>query len=166
MSSTHGRHPLIQYSYSKCFGGNAYYEPGTITATAKILMERLRDKKKCFLGDHVGVVEYHPQSRLLDRHNEINLDADLDCSDQEGRPPFTFHLPVSKDYSRAEVKPSLGDQCVTHVCPSMTTVMRLENNLKLIEYGPGSSNCYMSNDLSNALYEVVQNVPGYFTRYQ
>ncbi|XP_078685641.1 uncharacterized protein LOC144918604 [Branchiostoma floridae x Branchiostoma belcheri] len=134
----HGKASSTPTFYTKCFGGNAYYDPGTITATAKILMERLRDKKKCFLGDHIGVAEYHPQSRLFDRHNEINLDADLDCSDQEGRPPFTFHLPVSKDYSRAEVKPSLGDQCVTHVCPNMTTVMRLENNLQVFEYSPAT----------------------------
>ncbi|XP_066294040.1 uncharacterized protein [Branchiostoma lanceolatum] len=124
--------------YTKCFGGNAYYEPSTITSTAKKLMERLRDKKKCILGDHVGVAEYHPQSRLFDRYNEIDLDADLDCSDQEGRPPFTFHLPVSKDYSRTEARPSLGDQCDTHECPKMTTIMGLENNLKIIEYAPAS----------------------------
>ncbi|XP_078687235.1 uncharacterized protein LOC144919620 [Branchiostoma floridae x Branchiostoma belcheri] len=134
----HGKASSTPTFYTKCFGGNAYYEPGTITATAKILMERLGDKKKCFLGDHIGVAEYHPQSRLFDRHNEINLDPDLDCSDQEGRPPFTFHLPVSKDYSRAEVKPSLDDQCVTHVCPNMTTVMRLENNLQVFEYSPAT----------------------------
>ncbi|CAH1272180.1 HEBP2 [Branchiostoma lanceolatum] len=120
--------------YSKCFGGNAYYEPTTITSTAKMLMERLRDKKKCFLGDHISVVEYHPQSRLFDRYNEIDLDADLDCSDQEGRPPFTFHLPVSKDYSRTEARPSLGDRCDTHECPKITTIMGLENNLKIVEY--------------------------------
>ncbi|XP_019618421.1 PREDICTED: uncharacterized protein LOC109465506 [Branchiostoma belcheri] len=154
--------------YSKCFGGNAYYEPTTITSTAKILMERLRDKKKCFLGDHVSVVEYHPQSRLFDRHNEINLDVDLDCSDQEGRPPFTFHLPVSKDYSRAEVKPSLGDQCVTHVCPNMTTIMRLENNLKLIEYGPvkwiysklPAKNCYGTKSYHKALNPLLSYLNG------
>ncbi|XP_066294041.1 uncharacterized protein [Branchiostoma lanceolatum] len=120
--------------YSKCFGGNAYYEPTTITSTAKMLMERLRDKKKCFLGDHISVVEYHPQSRLFDRYNEINLDADLDCSDQEGRPPFTFHLPVSKDYSRTEARPSLGDQCDTHECEEHSVIMKLENNLKIIDY--------------------------------
>ncbi|CAH1272181.1 HEBP2 [Branchiostoma lanceolatum] len=120
--------------YSKCFGGNAYYEPTTITSTAKMLMERLRDKKKCFLGDHISVVEYHPQSRMFDRYNEINLDADLDCSDQEGRPPFTFHLPVSKDYSRTEARPSLGDRCDTHECEELSVIMKLKNNLKIIDY--------------------------------
>ncbi|XP_078603992.1 uncharacterized protein LOC144877817 [Branchiostoma floridae x Branchiostoma japonicum] len=125
--------------YSKCFGGNAYYEPTTITSTAKLLMERLKDKKKCFLGDHISVVEYHPQYRLFDRHNEIHLDADPDCSDQEGRPEFTFNLPLSKDYSRTDMRPSLGDQCDTHhQCPNTTAIMRLENNLEMFQYAPGS----------------------------
>eukprot|EP00058_Branchiostoma_floridae_P010884 XP_002596372.1 hypothetical protein BRAFLDRAFT_76181 [Branchiostoma floridae] len=152
--------------YSKCFGGNAYYEPTTIASTAKMLMERLKDKKKCFLGDHISVVEYHPQYRLFDRHNEvlktvfiimiifklpmqesrrannnlglIHLDADPDCSDQEGRPEFTFNLPLSKDYSRTDMRPSLGDQCDTHhQCPNTTTIMRLENNLEMFQYAPG-----------------------------
>ncbi|XP_035685266.1 uncharacterized protein LOC118421869 [Branchiostoma floridae] len=130
----HGKTAGSSPIYTKCFGGNAYYEPITITSTAKLLMERLRDQKKCFLGDHVGVWEFHPQSRLFDHYNEITVFADLDCSEQEGRPPFTFHLPVSKDYSRTEARPSLGHQCDTHECPETTTIMGLENNLQIFEY--------------------------------
>eukprot|EP00058_Branchiostoma_floridae_P010885 XP_002596373.1 hypothetical protein BRAFLDRAFT_76182 [Branchiostoma floridae] len=122
--------------YSKCFGGNAYYEPTIITSTAKMLMERLKDKKKCFLGDHISVVEYHPQSRLFDHHNEVIVDRVTDCSDQEGRPEFTFHLPVSKDYSRTGGKPSVGHRCDTHECTEHAVIMRLENNLDMIEYKP------------------------------
>ncbi|XP_078605810.1 uncharacterized protein LOC144878751 isoform X1 [Branchiostoma floridae x Branchiostoma japonicum] len=132
----HRGHATITGHYSKCFGGNAYYEPTIITSTAKMLMERLKDKKKCFLGDHISVLEYHPQSRLFDRHNEINLDVDPDCSDQEGRPPFTFNLPVSKDYGRTGEKPSVGHRCDTQECTEHSVVKRLKNNLDMIQYKP------------------------------
>eukprot|EP00058_Branchiostoma_floridae_P010886 XP_002596374.1 hypothetical protein BRAFLDRAFT_121236 [Branchiostoma floridae] len=132
----HQGHATIAGHYSKCFGGNAYYEPIIITSTAKLLMEQLKDKKKCFLGDHISVLEYHPQSRLFDRHNEINLDADPDCSDQKGRPPFTFNLPVSKDYNRTGEKPSVGHRCDTQECTKHSVVKRLKNNLDMIQYKP------------------------------
>ncbi|CAH1272185.1 HEBP2 [Branchiostoma lanceolatum] len=134
--------------YIKCFGGNAYYEPTTVTATSKRTMEKLRDAKKCMLEDHLTVIEYHSQSRLFDRFNEINIDADLDCSDQEGRPEFTFHLPLSKSYNRDEAKPVFGDRCTTYECPEMSIAMRFENNLRLMKHPAAKWVCSNSTDVS------------------
>ncbi|XP_078685635.1 uncharacterized protein LOC144918601 [Branchiostoma floridae x Branchiostoma belcheri] len=134
--------------YTKCFGGNAYYEPETVTAVSKMTMHKLRDVKKCILQDHFTVIEYHSQSRLFDRFNEINVDADLDCSDQEGRPEFTFHLPLSKNYNRHKPKPVFGDRCTTYECPNMSVAMRFENNLRLMKHPVAKWLCANSTSLS------------------
>ncbi|XP_035683686.1 uncharacterized protein LOC118420797 isoform X1 [Branchiostoma floridae] len=134
--------------YTKCFGGNAYYEPTTVTTTSKMTMDKLRDAKKCMLEDHFTVIEYHSQSRLFDRFNEINIDADLDCSDQEGRPEFTFHLPLSKGYHRDEAKPVFGDRCTTYECPNMSIAVRFENNLRLMKHPAGKWICSNSTGVS------------------
>ncbi|XP_019618418.1 PREDICTED: uncharacterized protein LOC109465505 isoform X1 [Branchiostoma belcheri] len=142
------KNPQIQYFYHKCMGGNMYYEPATTTATANVLVDRLKEEKKCFLGDHIGVWEHHPQSRLFDRFNELSIDADLDCSDQEGRPEFTFHLPLSKNYNRHEPKPVFGDRCTTYECPNMSVAMRVENNLRLMKHPAATWVCSNSTSLS------------------
>ncbi|CAH1272182.1 Hypp4784 [Branchiostoma lanceolatum] len=138
----------IQYFYMKCMGGNIYYEPVTTTATANVLVDRLKEEKKCFLGDHIGVWEHHPQSRLFDRFNEVFVDSDLDCSRHEGRPEFTFHLPLSKTYSQHEAKPVIEDPCTTGDCHSMSVVMRFEDNLRLIKHPPATWVCSNSTSLS------------------
>ncbi|XP_066294054.1 uncharacterized protein [Branchiostoma lanceolatum] len=139
--------------YTKCFGGNAYYEPTTVTATSKMTMDKLRDAKKCMLGDHFSVIEYHSQSRLFNRFNQINIDADLDCSDQEGRPEFTFHLPLSKSYSRDEAKPVFGDRCTKYECPEMSIAMRFENNLRLMKHPAAKWVCSNHTDVSCTYYQ-------------
>ncbi|CAH1272191.1 HEBP2 [Branchiostoma lanceolatum] len=139
--------------YTKCFGGNAYYEPTTVTATSKMTMDKLRDAKKCMLGDHFSVIEYHSQSRLFNRFNQINIDADLDCSDQEGRPEFTFHLPLSKSYNRDEAKPVFGDRCTTYECPEMSIATRFENNLRLMKHPAAKWVCSNHTDVSCTYYQ-------------
>ncbi|XP_035685209.1 uncharacterized protein LOC118421815 [Branchiostoma floridae] len=129
----HRKNYQTHHFYHKCMGGNIYYEPVTTTKVANVLTDRLKEEKKCILGDHIGVFEHHPQSRLFDRFNEVILDADLDCSDQEGRPEFTFHLPLSKSYSQHEAKPVVGDRCTTYECPNMSVAVRFENNLRLMK---------------------------------
>eukprot|EP00058_Branchiostoma_floridae_P010888 XP_002596376.1 hypothetical protein BRAFLDRAFT_76185 [Branchiostoma floridae] len=134
--------------YTKCFGGNAYYEPTTVTATFKTTVDKLREVKKCMLEDHFSVVEYHTQSRLFNRFNTIHIDADLNCRSQEGRPEFNLNLPLSKIYSQDEAKPVFGDRCTTYECPNESIVMRIENNLRLLKHPSAKWLCSNSTGVS------------------
>ncbi|XP_078687504.1 uncharacterized protein LOC144919794 isoform X1 [Branchiostoma floridae x Branchiostoma belcheri] len=153
IQTLHGTKDVTTF-YTKCFGGNVFYDPHSISDNGKLLLDTMKSAGKCVLGDHISIVEYHPQSRLFDRYNEIMVDSDESCTDQGDRPAFSYDIPLSNNYLDPKVVPEVTEPCNTTDCAHFSVKMTLGDNLRLVSQDPAKFVCTESTPPSCTYYQA------------
>ncbi|CAH1272177.1 HEBP2 [Branchiostoma lanceolatum] len=153
IQALHGKKDITTF-YTQCFGGNVFYDPHSISDTGKLLLDTMKEAGKCVLGDHISISEYHPQSRLFDRYNEIMVDSDEGCSDPGDRPAFSYDIPLSSSYLEPMEVPDVTELCNTTDCAQFSVKMTLGDNLRLVSQDPAKFVCTESTPPSCTYYEA------------
>ncbi|XP_078605813.1 uncharacterized protein LOC144878752 isoform X2 [Branchiostoma floridae x Branchiostoma japonicum] len=153
IQTLHGPKDVTTF-YTKCFGGNVFYDPHSISDNGKLLLDTMKNAGKCVLGDHISIAEYDPQSRLFDRYNEIMVDSDDTCGDHVDRPVFSYAIPLSSSYLDLTEVPDVTELCNTTDCARFSVKMMFGDNLRLVSQDPAKFVCTESTPPSCTYYEA------------